>query len=53
MRAGRAGRLRANNAARAGWLQKVKPSRSIPLFERVIQTSGGSASGHHALAVKP
>jgi hypothetical protein len=35
---------------RAGRLQKEKPSRSSRLFERVIQTCGDPASGHHALA---
>jgi hypothetical protein len=29
--------------------QKEKPSRSSRLFERVIQTCGDPASGHHAL----
>jgi hypothetical protein len=43
------------NAIEAASLERdefasAHPSRSRPWFERVIQTSGGSAFGHHALA---
>lgn len=31
--------------------RKIKPSRSITLFDRVVQTSGDCASRHHALAL--
>jgi pimeloyl-ACP methyl ester carboxylesterase len=37
-----------NRALERDEFASAHPSRSRPLFERVIQTSGGSAFGHHA-----
>ena len=48
--AGRKGRRR-RGVRRPGPFARVRGSCSMSLFDRVIQTSGNSAPGHHALAL--